>query len=253
MAASKPKPKKDKKELSPNHVKHLRAMMDMARDPSQIAHPLVIPPPGASQKGYAAEQVSGDDQLIPAKTGEYIIPEPVVKRKGTQFFDNLIKKCLEESLPEGAADSVAAKAGSGTPSTGYKWGGYIEGEPEDIDQNIDFGRPSTTATGGQQRSGNWKPSYRFNPKAYGDFSAPDSLGTDPRTFNALTTFGHNPWVNGIASYYPPSYAPPSGNLPGSWQGSTTIPTYFNPQGYPYAVPSDYNLITARHTAQKRTR
>jgi hypothetical protein len=46
--------------------------------------------------------------------------------------------------------------------------------------------------------------------------------------------GRNPWMNFNATA-PFGYNPPQG-LPGSWQGPTMIPTFFNPQGYPYAVP-----------------
>lgn len=109
----------------------------------------------------------------------------------------------------------------------------------------------------QRPPNNWfnqgKPSYQYDPDAYRGITASEKLGLEPRTFNALTTFGRNPWVNGISNYYPPSFAPPSGNLPGSWQGPTYIPTYFNSQGYPYAVPtSDYGFNSgSRHMGQKK--
>lgn len=264
MAASKPKAKKEKKELSPNHVKHLRAMMDMARDPSQLAHPLVISPPDVTNQGYANQQVSGDDQMIPAKTGEYIIPEPVVKAKGTQFFDNLIKKVLQEQLPptdSGEPQDPVSMAGKGSPSKGYKWGGEVR-EPKPVLTNYQSpGRINDQfplPTGGAQahrgginphwndpNGGNWNPNDPDNqpdlpregnpPDRAERLSYMDMLGPRGGLF-AGRTFTFNPWLAGNLPPGGAGYQPPQG-MPNPNGGFTAIPSYWNNQGYPFAQPA----------------
>jgi len=249
MAATKPKTDKKKKELSPNHVKHLRTMMNMARDPSAMSHPLLVPPAGVPAQGNVTQQVGGDDQLIPAKTGEYVIPEPVVRAKGTQFFDNLIKKTLQESLPPEAADEAEQKAGTGTPETGFRWGGEI---PERgmykqlyLNKGNDQGwspQPQPQMQTQPNRSG-WSP----QPQAQTNYQ---QVGT-PTEGHGPGTFAVNPSL-----FYGDNFSPSGSGFPDIRGGGVTnraylpniltqvgmpwsptmIPTTYDPQGFPYGVP-----------------
>jgi hypothetical protein len=261
-------------------------MMDLARDPSNMSHPLVVPPAGTPADGNVTQQASGDDQLIPAKTGEYVIPEPVVRAKGTQFFDNLIKKVLQDPLPptdSGEPQDPASQAGTGTPQTGYQWGGEVT-KPGAI--NDSFNLPEGGGRGfnfsyGDPNRGNfinkWNdvPSYdqpaslpppppqppdpnvttftQNNPPTPPTFQGDDhpsgnTSGSAARSDTYLNRIGEiysgNPYTMGTLPQGGAGYLPPS-NLPGSVQGPVAIPSYFDPQGYPWAQPAsaDWNTGT----------
>jgi hypothetical protein len=81
----------------------------------------------------------------------------------------------------------------------------------------------------------------------------DSPYDQARAFNPV--YRYNPWIFG-SSGFSPGYTPPM-NLPGSWQGATKIPTFFDQQGYPFAVPvTAPDLVsdpTQRHIPQKKGR
>ncbi len=235
MAATKPKTDKKKKELSPSHVKHLKIMMNMARDPSALAHPLLVPPAGMPAQGHVTEQVSGDDQMIPAKTGEYVIPEPVVRAKGTQFFDNLIKKTLQDVLPPEASQEAEQKAGKGTPETGFRWGGEVE--PRGMSKQLQTQpSPMVNYVGGFKGGGP-------TTIASGNDPAPPIGGVDIPEANMEDPFGDTgrlggpdlrfamPWFMGQSQfgYQPPPWAA------GFGQGPTIIPTTLGNSGYPMAV------------------
>ena len=149
--------------------------MAMSSNPSSMAHPLVVPSPDAPSQGYASEQVGGDDQLIPAKTGEYIIPEPVVRAKVTQFFDNLIKKVLQDQLPPEAtkaevdSQDPSNPGGTGTPQTGYKWGGAVHPAPV------------LTMPKHKHRMRNMVGTMPFNPVMPSMIPPPATPDTDPAT------------------------------------------------------------------------
>jgi hypothetical protein len=76
-------------------------------------------------------QVSGtppnpkkDNKLVPMQSGEYVIPTPVVKAVGKDFFDSLVK-------------SVTGKNPSGSPEQGFQEGGGWS-EPKALSQIEDF-------------------------------------------------------------------------------------------------------------------
>lgn len=66
-------------------------------------------------------------------------------------------------------------------------------------------------------------------------------GADP---GQRLNFGGNPWTNPNA-LGPFGNTPPLGT-PGWAQGPTLIPTYFDPMGYPYAVPANQLPLGGRH-------
>jgi hypothetical protein len=224
MAASKPKPKaaKEKKPLSPSHVKHLRAMMDLARDPSNMSHPLVVPPAGTPADGNVTQQASGDDQLIPAKTGEYVIPEPVVRAKGTQFFDNLIKKVLQDSLPPDQAEQATEKAGSGTPETGYKWGGEVSGKGAEWNPY------------GHDPRDDLHPTIFTPPIPQGWASNPSTQASGGDQPWREMSQGGGGWFNWAGPNQLGNIGPP--NTPWFTQGPTMVPTTLGNSGYPMAIP-----------------
>lgn len=118
-----PKAGKDKaKPLSPNHVKHLRSLLKTASVPRMQGgyHPLLVP------QADSSTPAGQDDQLIGAKTGEYVVPQPVVNRKGTQFFDNLVKKTMEEIM-----NPVATSSSQPTQDRGSA---PLQGQPLDSEQ-----------------------------------------------------------------------------------------------------------------------
>jgi hypothetical protein len=259
----KPKDNK-KKELSPNHVSDVRNILKTVRGASAI-HPLMVPSPDSPMKGNVSEPVAGDDQLIPAKTGEYVIPEPVVKRKGTQFFDNLIKKTLEELMP---AD-MAAKGGTGTAETGFRWGGEV-GDPQGYGERGERIPGATaswvTSPTGQGPTDNpdnpWTEPTPIPASSPNPFGQPDpnvfinrepkwaEAGVDPKV-NSF--FNGNPWYNpnnNLGFGYNPFGM--SSNFP----GSTMLPTYWDNQGYPFAIPyypatPDSTAGTPNHIGQPK--
>jgi len=110
-----------------------------------------------------------------------------------------------------------------------------------------MGGPSTTATGGDP------------PPPIGGIDIPpadmgdqfggaggghwgEEAGLSARDYNWLIGSGGNPW-NDFSSSAPFGNIPPSG-LPGSSQGPTQIPTFFDPQAFPYAPPigPDFNIL-----------
>lgn len=117
-----------KNQLSPNHINHLRNTL-RASASNSLPHPLMVPPPASPAPAGA-----GDDTMIPAKTGEYVIPEPVVRLKGVQFFDNLVKKTLAEVMPP----EEAAQGGEGSPEQGYWRGGEVGDGTERFGRGFNF-------------------------------------------------------------------------------------------------------------------
>lgn len=284
MPTTPSKPSKSKKDLSPNHVSHVHAALRSAKS-SHGFHPLLVPP--------APDAGGGDNQMIPAKTGEYIIPSEVVARKGTQFFDNLIKKTLEEVIPSPAAGkspsarlasqatpaSSSDLAGSGTPETGYRWGGEVRephgqfqmynpnnqqqpawasgptpalnapwsavpaplannpwsgmpapqvnnspsGSPYRLSKDINYQQVVTPTEGGGP--GN----FAANPSLfYGDGFSPSGSG-----FPAIRGgFPHPAGIENRSFNTNPFWQ----NQPGMPWSPTMIPTTYNPEGYPRAVP-----------------
>jgi hypothetical protein len=77
-------------------------------------------------------------------------------------------------------------------------------------------------------------------------------GLDPRMASyMMSVVSSNPWLFGGGS--PWQNSPPPG-LPGSSQGQTAIPAFFDSQGYPYGEPvmSDYNTSGgSRHIPAKK--
>jgi hypothetical protein len=197
--------------------------------------------PDSSNQGFGQ-----DDQMAPVKSGEYIIPEPVVKRKGTQFFDNLVKNTLKEVMPP----SQVSEGGTGTPETGYAKGGEVWGSPLSATGSEDFSEPSeldgpgpvtpsTIAWGGLPAS-NFNPNVNFNAPPdmnrlvylQNNFQTP--IGNSDKFSEPIQgEFGRNfnPWSN----FFNQGYIGQLGT-PGALQGPTSIPTTFDSQGYPFAVP-----------------
>lgn len=173
-----------------------------------------------------------DNMMVPAQSGEYMIPSAVVRHKGTEFFDNLIKKSLEKVMPQ----HMASMGGTGSPETGYAVGGPIGGQGESnrggyyggpqFDPNIHGFDPNIEPsplpnTGGPiVETPTWNTAQ--NPNVYWG-SEPVDLRNDPSSGGRQLFFDSR------------GYFPPIGT-PGWGQGPTMIPTYFDPQGYPYAVP-----------------
>ena len=55
-----------------------------------------LPPPGQGGETRGPGGPTGDGIPAQLSDGEYIIPEEVVRRKGTEFFDKLIVKTKED-------------------------------------------------------------------------------------------------------------------------------------------------------------
>lgn len=73
--------------------------------------------------------VSGDNQIAAVKDGEYVIPAPVVKAKGTEFFDRMVEKYTGKNPSEEPKKELALEDGGVVPpATGlplYEYGGSV--------------------------------------------------------------------------------------------------------------------------------
>jgi hypothetical protein len=180
----------DVEKKSPGSVVRMPGGMKGVRSPF-----LPMPIKGFQRGGQVG---GGDDTIIAAKRGEYVIPAEVVRRKGTDFFDKMIEPPDTDKKPGGKMTRSGL--------IGFAHGGGIE--PDIL-------------------PGNNPNDLRFiGFDAWGDFS--------PGMFKNLI-YGGNPGMFSQMSNFLPGYSA-LGNLPGSWQGNTMIPTFFDAQGYPYAPP-----------------
>lgn len=159
--------------------------------------------PSLPQIPWLSRYGRGDNTMIPAKTGEYVIPDHVVKAKGTDFFDNLVKKYM----PSG---------GTGSPQRGYILGGVVAEGGRRGGYNFDFGQ------GG----------FGFPPADMGDVPSLDQppFSSPGNTSSGMPTPA---WSSGepISTFYDPTssfsgpgggYYPGGGGTPAF--GGTQIPT-----------------------------
>jgi hypothetical protein len=163
--------------------------------------------------------------------GEYVLPKNYVDAVGgPEVLDQHVMQTLGNVTPP-----------DGNPQKGYRRGGsyqyYGDGmEPGPIDQNPDFGPPSTIGRGSTYggRNGRFDPtSVQDNPFSTGEL--------DPRMgawFGGIAR--QNPFIGIYGPSGPAGYNPPPG-LPGASQGPTQIPSYFDPQGYPWATPNTSDI------------
>jgi hypothetical protein len=143
-----------------------------------------------------------DEVPIIAQEGEFMVQRSVAQSPGMMEFLMALNSGSFHS--GGGIRRLHRGGGEFFPSDiwGPDWRGGLTDpwtEPPNLG-DPDFGDPSTVARGSDSGS----PYSRESRFEFPDF------------FN-------------------PGYLPPSG-LPGSWQGPTIIPTMFDAQGYPYAVP-----------------
>lgn len=168
----------------------------------------------------------GDDTTISAKRGEYVIPDHVVRAKGTEFFDNLVRK----HMPMG---------GTGSPQRGYAMGGVVgEGNQS---QNSAFSGISQMSPSFWQGQDAWsEPTPIPVGQGGGATPAPDWGQVTPSGYG-----GNYPasWDVGQPSVWSAGYGgyvPAYGGIPAQGQG-TMIPTdWVNYPGVgwvPMAVPS----------------
>lgn len=106
-------------------------------------------------------------------------------------------------------------------------------------------------------------SDNFNPDPFGDSGGRPSTvaegkfeGLDPRAANwAWQTFGSNPWLWSNFGGFTPTFMPPPWTQ-GFNQGPTLNPSFFDPQGFPYAQPNtaDANLLGgSRHMGMRKNK
>ena len=77
--------------------------------------------PKPNSPANPASPFGQDTIMAPMNPMEYVIPEPVVRKLGTDYFDNLVKSTLSEVMPP----DEAQQGGTGTPATGFKYGGGV--------------------------------------------------------------------------------------------------------------------------------
>jgi hypothetical protein len=183
-------------------------------------------------------QASGqDNKSVPMGSKEYVLPQAFVDKVGPDNIDKMVQQTLSSVTPP-----------DGSPKKGYRGGGRGEGyygagmEPGNI--NDTFELPTGGGNGFPQRNdifGQGSPGRNHftnnwgghEPRAFDD-SKFDNV--DPRIANFLNVSNSNPWASNVWSNGPGTQTPPPG-LPGSGQGQTTYPTYFDPWGYPFAAPA----------------
>lgn len=204
--------------------------------------PNIPPVPWLSRqgKGNTSSYYGRDTMMAPMNPNEYVIPAPVVMHKGTEFFDNLIQKSLQKLMPP----EQAQKGGTGNAAQGFATGGQ--------------GNRGTEPGGGGLGGGFYVPPAGGITGTYwggevgsglGQYEEPTPLpGTEgggplPPPGPQIPTPSFNPqpgqWYGfpetPAGQWVGSGYNPPAG-LQGSWQGQTALPTFFDPMGYPYAVP-----------------
>jgi len=150
-----------------------------------------------------------DNVLVPMQTGEYVIPTPAVKKIGKHKLDGMVQSALGTVTPP-----------SGTPATGYRHGGYYAGRGYGQYQQI-----ITPTEGGPGGPGN----VAVNPNLfYGEGFSPSGSG-----FPSIRGgFQHPAGLENRSFTTSPFWQ----NTPGMPWSPTMIPTTYNPQGYPRAVP-----------------
>jgi hypothetical protein len=176
--------------------------------------------------------------MIPASTGEYIIPKEVVARKGTQFFDNIVKKTLEEVMPSPASSvtsplarptqpaSPADLGGTGTPETGYRWGGEVrEG------RYGGFGGRFLNSFGAPQAQTGYQDAIDPHPNFWGPGGGRPGgpqvfINREPPGLNNMNDrIVDNPIANNFLNNWNSfGYTPASGFAPG---GPTMLPTFWS--------------------------
>ena len=166
--------------------------------PPSIERPTIIPRPmpPVAPRGFAMGgaipriatpnnppvNFGQDDQMIPAETGEYVIPRPVVQRKGTEFFDNLVKKTIgdiagEQAKPKEAGYRHGGDVGGGGDGSG--WGAY-DIPPDTTQDPTDLNAPPYGHTGVGAQYG-WMGQYYPSPNTPGWTQGPTMI---PTTFDA---------------------------------------------------------------------
>lgn len=110
--------------------------------------------PGIAEGGEIQGPGGPKDDAIPARLsdGEFVIPEEVVRRKGTEFFDKLIEKVRTDNAEREQNAQVTAEAMAtpppeaippeGMPNPGMKDGGEISALPM-----MNYPPPPTVAMG----------------------------------------------------------------------------------------------------------
>jgi hypothetical protein len=123
---------------------------------------------------------TGDDQTIRAKTGEYVIPAEVVRKKGTAYFDRMVK-----------AGTGEKPGGIRTPSglIGYRRGGRVRGGRGRNDHD------------GDAKDLNFAPLSAYSPgkgnrRMEGRFET--SSGDPMHTFESFLR-GHSKYVTGATN------------------------------------------------------
>lgn len=173
--------------------------------------------------------------MAPMNPNEYVIPAPVVAHKGIEFFDNLIRKTLSQI---GASQQQVSMAGRGSPQSGYIVGGATPAEGgrfgNFVQGGIDTMYPPQAGWDASQPMPPWsEPGPLPGTPGGGEIPPPPQFNSQSFDPGAGRWYGFPETPGG--QWVAQGNQPPPG-LSGSWQGQTQLQTFFDPQGYPYAVP-----------------
>ncbi len=142
---------------------------------------------GGKIQGTPPDNPMKDNKLVPMRSGEYVIPEPVVKAIGKPFFDNMIKK-------------VTGKFPYGSPSKGFYMGGDGDWTPPDeLNQNPNFG-----------------PGGDYNPNYEGSYYPANFMGADKGPKAPYIGYYGGKDSNPLYSWIPPEYRDFFAHHGGDW-------------------------------------
>jgi hypothetical protein len=154
-----------------------------------------------------------DNKKVPMQSGEYVIPTDAVKAIGKENLDKMVMSVLGKLTPP-----------SGSPSKGFRRGGFYGQR---------YAQNAVNPSAFPSRFPGNMPDYPFgirDPNV--QIARPAPVFTHSwEDFGFKSPSGFNPWVNAMSRQW-------YGTAPfaGAPQ-QTAIPTYWNPQGIPYAVPA----------------
>lgn len=181
--------------------------------------------------GKAPANPKKDNKTIPAQSGEYVIPAAVVKAHGKGYFDSLVQNTLGST-----------KVPAGSPSKGYWMGGQVQGEP---------GGPGGRWRAPMQNLVGRMPQGGKSPwgRPRSDIAYQEAVGGPDDNSEVFGGRGGGPqvflnrdWSPGMSDMGHVMYNP--FNMfqtmqPGMPWSPTMIPTSYDFQGYPMAVPTNY--------------
>lgn len=204
-----------------------------------------------------------DNKTIRAQSGEYVIPASVVQAHGKGYFDNLVQNTLGST-----------KVPAGSPATGYWQGGYVPqgmsqdeprrqwggGQPMGMSNQPRggfWGSPRGEQSNGPRNAGRWNPwggpGGMSNNRAPWQGGPPQAISGNQDAVDEYPNFwGHQNAGNVFMS--PRDWSAGSSDLghtmynpfnmfqtmqPGMPWSPTMIPTTYDNQGYPMAVPNNY--------------